>query len=221
MVKRTKEEAAATREQLLDAAATVFRSRGVGHASLAEVADAAGVTRGAIYHHFSCKADLFQALVDRADMPMDVALAQMDQLAVEEPLAAVRALALMALSRLATCAHTRTVFEVVFLRCEYTDELAPVEQRHLRERTECIDRCQAAFDRAVTLGQLPTGTDTRLASQGLYAFVGGIMRDWVQAGSYDLQVAGGPLIDLYLAGLRTKPPRRADAPNDETLPHAA
>ncbi|HET9023755.1 MAG TPA: TetR family transcriptional regulator, partial [Burkholderiaceae bacterium] len=40
MVRRTKEEAAATREQVLDAAEQVFRQRGVGHASLAEVADA-------------------------------------------------------------------------------------------------------------------------------------------------------------------------------------
>ena len=52
MARRTREEALATREQLLDAAEQVFRERGVGHASLAEVAYAAGVTRGAVYHHF-------------------------------------------------------------------------------------------------------------------------------------------------------------------------
>jgi TetR/AcrR family acrAB operon transcriptional repressor len=61
MARRTKEEALETREQVLDAAELVFRERGVGHASLAEVADAAGVTRGAIYHHFASKAELFEA----------------------------------------------------------------------------------------------------------------------------------------------------------------
>ncbi len=73
MVRRTKEEAAETREQVLDAAEQVFRQRGVGHASLAEVADAAGVTRGAIYHHFASKAELFEAMLARAEMPLDMA----------------------------------------------------------------------------------------------------------------------------------------------------
>ena len=42
MARRTKAEAAATREALLDAAERVFRERGVAHTSLAEVAAAAG-----------------------------------------------------------------------------------------------------------------------------------------------------------------------------------
>ena len=66
MARRTREEALETREQLLDAAERVFLERGVGHATLAEVADAAGVTRGAVYHHFESKADLFEAMVARA-----------------------------------------------------------------------------------------------------------------------------------------------------------
>ena len=49
MVRRTREAAAATREQLLDAAERVFRDRGVTRTSLAEVAAEAGVTRGALW----------------------------------------------------------------------------------------------------------------------------------------------------------------------------
>ena len=63
MARRTKEEAAITREQLLDAAERVFRERGVAGSSLAEVASAAGVTRGAVYWHFRDKADLFAAMI--------------------------------------------------------------------------------------------------------------------------------------------------------------
>ena len=52
MVRRTKEAAAITREQLLDAAERVFRERGVAGSSLAQIAAEAGVTRGAVYWHF-------------------------------------------------------------------------------------------------------------------------------------------------------------------------
>ena len=52
MARRTKEDAEATRNKLLDAAAEVFFAKGVAGASLSEVAQAAGLTRGAIYWHF-------------------------------------------------------------------------------------------------------------------------------------------------------------------------
>ena len=49
MVRRTKEEAVETRKQILDAAERVFGERGVSRTSLTDIAEAASVTRGAIY----------------------------------------------------------------------------------------------------------------------------------------------------------------------------
>ena len=49
MVRRTKEDALATRNRILDTAECVFERRGVSRTSLNEIALAAGVTRGAIY----------------------------------------------------------------------------------------------------------------------------------------------------------------------------
>jgi TetR/AcrR family transcriptional regulator, acrAB operon repressor len=212
MARRTKEDALATREQLLDAAERVFRARGVGRTSLAEVADDAGVTRGAIYWHFKDKADLFQALVDRAEMPIDAALDAMDAAPLADPLAAVRELALLAIRNLACNPRTQAVFDVVFLRCEYTEELEVVAKRHLTERSLCIGKCEAALQQAVARGQLPPDTDSKLAAHGLYAFVGGIMRDWVQSPkSYNLELAGPAFVDLYIAGLKANPPRKRAA----------
>jgi len=154
MVRKTREEALATREELLDAAERVFRKHGVGHTSLAEVADAAGVTRGAIYWHFKDKADLFQALVKRVEMPMNAAMEEMDRTSAADPLGAVRQLAIHALQNLAGSARTQAVFEVVFLRCEYTQELAPVRARQLEDRKVCLRRCEAAFEQAIARRQL-------------------------------------------------------------------
>ena len=57
MVRRTKEDAVATRNSLLDAAERVFYDKGVSRASLGDIAQAAGATRGAIYWHFKDNAD--------------------------------------------------------------------------------------------------------------------------------------------------------------------
>ena len=49
----------------MQAALDVFHQRGVARASLHEIAQAAGVTRGALYWHFKNKEDLFDALFAR------------------------------------------------------------------------------------------------------------------------------------------------------------
>jgi AcrR family transcriptional regulator len=54
-----------TRAALVDAAAEVFAKRGFNGASLDEIADTAGYTRGAIYKHFDGKEDLFYAVMNR------------------------------------------------------------------------------------------------------------------------------------------------------------
>src|SRR5947208_1737022 len=54
-----------TRTALLDAATEVFAQRGFDGASLDEIADAAGYTRGAIAFNFGTKEDLFLAVVER------------------------------------------------------------------------------------------------------------------------------------------------------------
>lgn len=66
MARKTKEEALQTRQIILDAAETLFQQQGVSRTSLQQIAQAANVTRGAIYWHFSDKLALFQALLDRA-----------------------------------------------------------------------------------------------------------------------------------------------------------
>lgn len=54
-----------TRELLLDAAIEVFAQKGYHGASLDDVADAAGFTKGAVYSNFTRKSDLFRALLER------------------------------------------------------------------------------------------------------------------------------------------------------------
>jgi AcrR family transcriptional regulator len=59
------EAKARTRDLVLDAAEAAFAAEGFGGASLDRIADAAGLTRGAIYSSFRDKADLFAAVLDR------------------------------------------------------------------------------------------------------------------------------------------------------------
>lgn len=59
MPRRTAAEAAATRRTILDAARVTFAEEGYGAATLDGIARRAGVTRGAVHHHFGDKQVLF------------------------------------------------------------------------------------------------------------------------------------------------------------------
>jgi TetR/AcrR family acrAB operon transcriptional repressor len=210
MARRTKEEAAITREQLLDAAERVFRERGVAGSSLAEVASAAGVTRGAVYWHFRDKADLYAAMCERATLPLETMLDAAGTTIHEDPLGALRQLAVTALSRLAGDPRSQAVFEVMFHKSERAAEHAPIAERKRRERGRCLAQVERVLQQAVQKGQLPPDTDTALATQALHAYIAGIMHEWVlDPGAYDLATAAAALIDAMLAGLRAAAPRLA------------
>jgi AcrR family transcriptional regulator len=62
-VKRTQvERSEATRAALVGAARTLFGERGYGDVGTEEIVARAGVTRGALYHQFADKRDLFRAV---------------------------------------------------------------------------------------------------------------------------------------------------------------
>jgi AcrR family transcriptional regulator len=63
LVRRTAEDTAATRAALVDAALFAFARDGIDRATLAGIAEAAGVTRGAVYHHFADKEALLGAVL--------------------------------------------------------------------------------------------------------------------------------------------------------------
>jgi len=58
-------QSAATREEIVSAALRLFAQRGFASASIADIADAAGITKGAIYWHFDSKDALFKAILDQ------------------------------------------------------------------------------------------------------------------------------------------------------------
>jgi TetR/AcrR family acrAB operon transcriptional repressor len=221
MVRKTKAQAADTRERLLDAAERVFRADGVAKSSLTMVAAAAGVTRGAVYWHFKDKADLFSALCQRTPLPLDALRESTGDERKDDPLAAVRARVVAALTRLADDPRTQALFEVVFHKTELTGELSPIAGRLERARGDRQASVEALLEHAVRIGQLPGDTDTRLAARLVHAFVSGIMREWVlDKDAYGLAERAPCLADTMLAGLAANPPRRRHRVRPRVRPRA-
>ena len=70
-----------TRATLIALARTAFGAHGFAQVALDELTAAAGMTRGALYHHFESKLGLFAAVVDQIDDELDRTVERAEQAA--------------------------------------------------------------------------------------------------------------------------------------------
>ena len=202
MVRRTKQEAQATRSHILDTAELVFEQRGVSGTSLHEIAKAAGVTRGAIYWHFEDKADLFNAMMERATMPLeegggvcgfeksDLTLAQM-----RDGLVAV-------LRQVVADPQMKRVFGIATHKVEYIGEMEAVRERHLSIRNGCLADVERTLKQAMKHGEISRRMPARAAAVGLHALLDGLLQNWMlDPTGFNLVKVGTQVLDAYLAGL--------------------
>lgn len=206
MARKTKEEALATRCQLLDAAQSVFCEKGVSHTSLHEVATAAGLTRGAVYWHFENKADLLAALWERASLPIDATLEELDQQYAKDPLARIYHKTLTIIRRIATEEQARALMNIILLKCEYVAETEAVRQHLVGAREHCLAKSAADFQAAIAAGQIPASVDANMAALGLFAIFDGSCFHWLMAPErFDLVQLAERTFSAYLQGLKSAP----------------
>ncbi|MFJ4293775.1 TetR family transcriptional regulator [Cupriavidus sp. NPDC089707] len=79
MVRRSRDDADATRARILASAQQLMRQRGVHCVTLDDVARAIGMTRGAVYAHFRSRAALMGALLSCAEADLADRLAPLDR----------------------------------------------------------------------------------------------------------------------------------------------
>ena len=222
MVRRTRDEAAETRNAILDAAERVFSERGVSHTSLEDLAKAAGVTRGAIYWHFRNKSDLFTAMVSRVVLPIEDIAADGVAEDTEDPLALLKERAVKALKRTATDPQVQRVFDIVTHKCEYLEDMADVRKRISDLKSGCIERTERTIRNAIKRSQLPKNLDARLAAIGLDAMIFGLISNWLADRSYvKLERDAEALVDRYLSCLGAGQMPKARAVRKSPLKRAA
>ncbi|MDO8304797.1 TetR family transcriptional regulator [Herminiimonas sp.] len=209
MARCTKEEALETRSRILNAAEEVFYTRGLAQSSLADVAVAAEVTRGAIYWHFKNKSDLFDAMCERVRLPMESLMTVPDEKFVGDPLGHLRNVWGHLLKDAATNPRSHKVLDIMFLKCELVDRSDPIWMRQHECYLKGLANMERILQEAIELGHLPADLDTRLAALTLHGHVIGLLLNWLfSPTTFDLAAVADPLIDACLDSLRYAPSLR-------------
>lgn len=203
-MRRTKAEAAITRESVLKAALVVFSRKGYSAATLEDVAREAGVTRGAIYWHYGSKAELFTAL----EMKYSARRGEIVQEATAEggDLAAIlRRVFIRMLEAVENDPEMRSVMELSLFKTEHTYELAMAEQQKRDSGQAMLTEIAAAMRAGITTGELRPNLDPVAAARGYLAIQNGIIWLWLQDPQvFSLKKSAEPLAEVFLQGIQAR-----------------
>lgn len=202
MARKTKAEAAATREALLEAAEEVFFAKGVARTSLEQIARHAGLTRGAVYWHFKNKGDLFMALVEQVRMPFQSLMDEVDKADLQlSPLESIRLACHAGLVRLEQPSYQR-ILSILLHRCEFFSDINPLEMQEKIGR-ECFDEMLLVFELAQQQQLLREDLNPAVATRIMQTMLGGLFHDWLRnPGAYSISERGGELIDTSILLMR-------------------
>lgn len=186
------------RDDILQAAAQIFRQKGYNAASMQDIADAVGLQKPSLYHHVNSKQEILLALLDHA---LDLLIADMnDVLASTEPSdkklhAAMRAY----IRRLAAEADLAAV-----LLLEYRSLQPKLRAQHIQRR----DRVESAWRDIIVEGTeagLFRQVDPAVAGFALLG-VQNWMITWFQSnGRMTADQLADAFFDLFLRGLSPIP----------------
>jgi AcrR family transcriptional regulator len=201
-MRRTKEEAEQTRQALLDAAERVFLEYGVANATLAAIAREAKVTRGALYWHFRNKTDHCAAMLERVQLPLEAIQAKSDEIARDNPAAALEAFSLAAIRRAANDPQVRRVYTIVLHRRDRAPTHDPLLDSEAESRRRARQIFLPYFRMAGERGELRGDVAPETAAFALEAYIIGLFYLWLLPSESpgDWSETAGPLIRGFLAG---------------------
>ena len=145
------------------------------------IAAQAGVTRGAIYWHFSNKTELFSALREQVLLPlidrMDDSLLVVNN---DDPLGQIGKFLSGTIDVLNESSDTRQTFEIMMVKCEYVEELTAVLEQTLCNCERISKKIEQLYERAKSKGQLKSTDSPSILAMDTHLFFSGLMHLWVK-----------------------------------------
>jgi len=202
-MRRTKEEAAATREAILDAAEEAFLELGVSHTPLNAIAKRAGVTRGAIYFHFPDKMEIYRAIIDRIIFPQEEMIREIEASQLVNPLDILERAACCRLACFSHNTQQQRVVMILMQRCEYVGEFAEIMSRLRQAVEQMIDLFTRMLHLADARGMLNRDWRPEEAARALVAVFSGLIGEWLDSNrSFDLERLGARIITNQITAFR-------------------
>lgn len=204
-MRRTKEEAAVTREQLLKKALSVFSKKGYATTTLEDIASEAEVTRGAIYHHFGGKAELYNTLVreyaNRGNIIMQQAVSEGGTL-----LDILRRVFVRQLQAIEEDQEMRALMELYQFKTGLAPELEEGHQQQIESGIGLVEMLAGIMQQGMKAGLLRSDVDPKEMARAYLAFQNGLITLWLIAPSqFSLKASVETFAEILMAGIQAQP----------------
>ena len=201
MARKKKAEAQQTRQQLIEAAIGQFATRGVTNTTLTDIADAAKVTRGAVYWHFTSKTEIFNAIWEQQLPLRDLIRDRLSLSEKDDPLLMLREQFITALQYIAHEPRQWALLQILYHKCEFTSDM--VSEYEIRKRIGFNnDFLRATLERCISRNIISSQVNVDLTLIVFHGFFSGIIKNWLMNNdSFNLYQQAPALVDSILATL--------------------
>ncbi|EPN1636521.1 acrEF/envCD operon transcriptional regulator [Cronobacter sakazakii] len=175
-----------------------FAERGVAHTTLTEIAQAAQVTRGAVYWHFASKAELFNEIWQQQLPVREIIRPNIPEEAWRDPLRLLRETFIAVLQYIASSPRQRALLQVLYRKCEFDEEMMP--ESEIRERIGFSRHyIGEILRRGIADKQIAGSLDVDIMLTILHGCLSGILKSWLfQPDACDLFRQAPALVDNIL-----------------------
>ena len=199
MARKTKQQAQETRQHILDVALRLFSRQGVSATSLADIAQAAGVTRGAIYWHFKNKSDLFSEIWALSESSISDLETEYRAKFPDDPLSVLREILVYILEATVVEERRRLMMEIIFHKCEFVGEMTVLQEAQRNLCLESYDRIEHTLNECIKAKLLPESLLTRRTAVLMRAYISGVMENWLfSPHSFDLKKEARDYVAILL-----------------------
>ncbi|MEX9251910.1 multidrug efflux transporter transcriptional repressor AcrR [Pseudenterobacter timonensis] len=199
MARKTKQQARETRQHILNVAMRLFSQQGVSSTSLAQIAQAAGVTRGAIYWHFKNKSDLLSEIWALSESSIGDLESEYRAKFPGDPLSVLREILVYVLEATVLEERRRLLMEIIYHKCEFVGEMAAAQEAQRSMCLESYDRIEQALNQCKESNMLPADLLTRRAAVLIRSYISGLMENWLLAPhSFDLKSEARSYVAILL-----------------------
>jgi AcrR family transcriptional regulator len=179
-MRRTKEDAAKTRQSVIDAALKLFGQRGYSGTTLRLIAAEAGCSRGPIYWHFANKEELFEAILAYSQVPLEQLIDEyQDSHTLDDPEDVAADFARRWLRLLLDDSYFRQSFEIFLNKTEFTEEVSKTLQRERALTSSLISTFTSLVERSRQLREVNLSQPAQTVAFSMYAYLMGLTQSWL------------------------------------------
>lgn len=171
MARKTKEESAHTRELILNAAEYVFYEHGITKTTIADIAERAGTSRGAIYGHYKNKIEVALAMCQRA-LQQPYLFNKRNE--YTSSLHFLRVFYLELIPGYIESGSLQRVLEILYCKCEESQENKPILDLQEKWEQRCYNETKTILQEAIENQELPTNLGVEIAATYFSALMKGL-----------------------------------------------